>query len=555
MKLHFTHIKALCNYIIATLTLIAFTQPANAQTTPADSLLNRTVIVEQQYNPDIMDAQKVNVVPQVEEIKVIPRAVEYDDKMSPATSLPSETMNAYAGKEVQRDIEKGYVRLGYGNLGNLDARAGYLFNLTNRDKIRIDFRMDGRNGKIPLSTESDDKWKSRFYRTKAGLSYIHQFKKVDMDIAGGLGVSNFNNLPSSPSQQKRFTSGDVHLGFASTSNNLPVQFKAETNLLLYSRHYNQLDKGAFKETLVRTKANVWGKINDTQQVGLALEMNNRFYGYKEFSNITSLLLNPYYEADNDDNWNIHLGVNADVAFGFGKKFNVSPDVKFNYIFSDSYVFYANATGGKLMNDYRRLETYNPHAEIMGTQLDDSYEQLNAMLGLKASPVPGLWFNLYGGYQMLKNDLYCVKDILLGGSGQWRSYATTNTNNIFAGVSLNYDYKNIFGITAYGKYQKWDADEDEAYLLKPEFSAGLQIDVRPIEPLNINVGYTFIQRAKTGQNKRLDAVNNLYLGADYNLYNGIFIYARANNLLNKKYMYYLDYMEQGTSFIGGLSFRF
>lgn len=553
MKLHVINIKALGGYaLIAGILTTGSIQSINAQTTPADSLLNRTVVVEQQYNPDIMDAQKINVAPQVEEIKVIPRAVEYDDKMSPATSLPSETMDAYAGKEVQKDAAKGYARLGYGNLGNLDARANYLFDITNRDKLNISFRMDGRNGKIPLSTESGDKWKSRFYRTKAGLNYVHQFKKVDMDIAGGVGVSNLNNLPSSLSQQKRFTSGDVHLGFASTSSDLPLQFKAETNLLLYSRHYNQLDNGAFKETIVRTKADVWGKIGGDQQVGLALEMNNRFYGYNKFSDFTTLLLNPYYEISNDD-WNIHLGVNADMAFSFGRKFNLSPDVKLNYIFSESYVLYLNATGGRMMNDYRRLETYNPHGEVTVIQLDDSYEQLNAMLGFKASPLSGLWFNLYGGYQKIRNDLFTGRNPLP--EMAHLPYKLTHTNNIFAGVDVNYNYKDMFGLTVYGKYQKWDADNDDAYLMKPELSLGLQFDVRPIEPLSINVGYKFIQRTKPEQHDRLDAVNNLYLGAEYNLYKGIFIYVRANNLLNKKYMYYLDYMEQGAGFIGGLTFRF
>ena len=32
-----------------------------------DSTLNRTVVVENQYNPEVMDAFKVNVMPEVEE--------------------------------------------------------------------------------------------------------------------------------------------------------------------------------------------------------------------------------------------------------------------------------------------------------------------------------------------------------------------------------------------------------------------------------------------------------------------------------------------------------
>ena len=49
---------------------LAISMPSvlQAQTTqPKDTTMNRTVVVEQEYNPDIMDASKVNVLPKVEE--------------------------------------------------------------------------------------------------------------------------------------------------------------------------------------------------------------------------------------------------------------------------------------------------------------------------------------------------------------------------------------------------------------------------------------------------------------------------------------------------------
>ena len=56
-------------YIIGGITL-AISMPSHllAQTTQSkDTTMNRTVVVEQEYNPDIMDASKVNVLPKVEE--------------------------------------------------------------------------------------------------------------------------------------------------------------------------------------------------------------------------------------------------------------------------------------------------------------------------------------------------------------------------------------------------------------------------------------------------------------------------------------------------------
>ena len=56
-------------YIAGGFTL-AFLMPFNLQaqnTQPKDTTMNRTVVVEQEYNPDILDASKVNVLPKVEE--------------------------------------------------------------------------------------------------------------------------------------------------------------------------------------------------------------------------------------------------------------------------------------------------------------------------------------------------------------------------------------------------------------------------------------------------------------------------------------------------------
>ena len=49
-------------YILAGTMLVSLSLGAQAQTQPQDTTMNRTVVVEQEYNPDIMDASKVNVL-------------------------------------------------------------------------------------------------------------------------------------------------------------------------------------------------------------------------------------------------------------------------------------------------------------------------------------------------------------------------------------------------------------------------------------------------------------------------------------------------------------
>lgn len=544
--------KTIQSILIATaLSACICSMQAQAQEQAKDTTVNRTVVVEQEYAPDIADAPKINVVPQVTPPTVSKKAVEYDATLKPATQIPATTMQAYTGQETQPKATPGYVRLGYGNYGNLDAQANYLFSLSPRDRLNLNFGMEGMNGSLDLPAESGE-WDAFYYRTRAAIDYLHNFSKVDLNVAGRFGLSNFNLLPALPGNKQKFTSGDFHVGVRSTDDEMPFRFSAETNLLLYQRQHD-LPHNDLQETLIRTKAEVTGDISDGQSISIALAMDNALYQHTDFENYTSLDMNPYYLLQNDD-WMLRLGAHVDLAFGFGKTFRAAPDVYAQYNFADSYLLYAQAKGGKLQNDFRRLETICPYGKLTG-QTDATYEQLNAALGLKASPVTGLWMNIYGGYQNLKNDL------VQGFDGQGLLLYGQNTSNFYFGAEVSYSYKDIFAIAASGTYRNWDTKKDEAnpyadaaLRFKPALEADLHADIRPISPLLFKLGYQHIARQKT-EGTTVDAVSNLYAGLEYKLFKGISIYARANNLLNQKYQYYWGYPAEGINFVGGVSFCF
>ena len=327
-------------YILSGITLITLPLGIHAQQQAKDSTVNRTVVVEQEYTPDIPDASKINVLPQVEAPTANKKAVEYDVTLVPANTIPATVMQAYTGKETQAKTHPGYIRLGYGNYGNLDARAGYLFTLSGRDRLNLNFRMNGMDGKLDLP-DNDGKWNSYYYRTHANMDYVHRFRKADLNVAGNFGLSNFNFLPDAAVRKQKFISGDIHFGVKSTDTELPLRFNAETNLMLYERQY---DSGFLnsREYIVRTKALVTGGISDEQTVGIGFAMDNVLYKNNHFENYTSLGLNPHYRLENDD-WKIRIGALVDMGFGFGKKFRAAPDVAVEYNFSDSYILYAHIT--------------------------------------------------------------------------------------------------------------------------------------------------------------------------------------------------------------------
>ena len=547
-------------YLLGGMCLAALPVALQAQEQKKDTTLTRTVVVEQEYNPDILDAAKVNVLPRVEPPTVSKKAVAYDEKLTPATRIPAGLMQPYTGREALSKTPAGYARLGYGNNNNLDLQAAYQFTLTDNDRLNLHLGMDGMNGKLDRG-EGQEKWKSRYYRTRAGVDYQHRFRNLDFDLGGHFGLSNFNFMPGWEDSKQKFTAGDVHLGLRNRNKDLVLDYALETNLLLYQRQHDPVAADA-GENLVRTKAEVSGDISDEQLIRIGFYMDNAFYRKAQFDNCTSVGLNPAYRFHNDD-WQLALGAHVDMAFGFGKQFRAAPDVQVQYNFSDSYLLYAQATGGKRQNDFRQLESYNPYGQLFN-QLDATYEQLNAAIGFKASPADELWFHVYGGYQDLKGDLFIAPDIITGGTSPLSRLilGQADARNVYVGGTVDYDYKQLFGFHASAIYRNWSTptEENAAYAestilgFKPALETDARIDVQPLSALRFSLGYRHIGRTKV-EGERADAVSDLYVSAHYELFRNILVYARLNNLLNKNYQYYEGCPTQGFNFLGGVSFRF
>lgn len=525
-----------------------------AQTQRPDTALNRTVVVEQEYAPVIMDAPKVNVLPKVEEPVVVERAVEYAVTPSPAMAIPMGIMSAYTVPQTQAEATPGYLRVGYGNYGNLDVWGNYRFRLSGKDALNVQVGVDGMNGKLDMPDE-EAKWKTHYYRARAAVGYTHRFNRIDMDLAAHFGLNNFEALLYESATQQ-FTMGDFHVGLKSLDDSYPLQFAAETNLMMYNRRHNSslfTDDG-LGETQIHTKGVVSGAIDEQQTILIGLSMQNLFYskelnlgnGEAVFENRTALALNPRYEFRGDA-WAFRLGANVDLSLGAGKSFRASPDVTVEYNFARSYTLYAKATGGKIVNDFRRLEDFCPYAQPISV-LNDTYEQVNASLGLKASPCDGLWFAVYGGYQNLKDDMFQVY------YQPSLDVAFTDTWNAYGAAELNYSYKDLFELSARGVYRNWDADEAYALLLKPTVECDVNLAVRPLSGLGVRVGYAYAGRDAV-EGLSLADVSNLYASAEYTFYRNISVYAHFRNLLGKEYQYYLGYPTEGFNFVGGLSFRF
>ena len=547
--------------VIASMGMCAFLATYAQQ---QDTTLVRTVVVENQYNPTVMDASKINVLPKVEEPTVPKANIDYATSIRPVAGWANQSMNPIVRDWTPDAAYRGYLRAGYGNNGNVDARLGYLWDISKKDRLNVEASLDGWNGDV--TDRNGEDWTSRLYNTRLGLDYRHAFKKMDLMLGGAYRSQVFNymnpqyyygdltRLVENPSGRQHQTMANAHLGIASTDKNMSIQFMGEVGMNLFKQKYpTNIAEGS--ENNFYLKGDVWKPIND-QRFGLAWDFNTYSYSMGDMKGNTSLELNPYYGYENDD-WRIRLGAHVDWWSGIDDEVNFSPDVNVEYIFSDSYVLYAKAGGGRENKSLMELTEFTPYWTLSHPYILPTYMSLDAAIGLKASPMNGLWFNLTGGYQIRENDLFWK---LVDGSASYLGFEQGKSKVAYGSAELKYDYKDLFDLGLKATYYHWKGDkmegldqyaEERLLALKPEMELNAEVGFKPVQALRINAGYECVKRAE----KMYDPISNLYVGADYVLMKNLSLFAKVNNLLNKEYVRADAYPAQKLNFLAGLSLQF
>ena len=527
-----------------------------------DTTLARTVVVENEYNPTIMDASKVNVLPKIVEPVVTKKKVDYATSLLPVSGWNYEAMPAVIRTGMSEKAKRGYVHAGYGNRGNVDAGLGYLWDMTKKDRLAFDASFKGWNGDFNGLGDSED-WTSRFYHTDIDLGYLHRFKKMDFSMGASADAKVFNYMPV-PGGLNAYRQNMLQIGgwvgLASSDKELPLQWDVQTGVsALNLKHGMVNEDGGPKQTKVHTLANFWGNLSESQQIGVKVEMDNLFFsdvvdskGDQAFDNYTSVAANPYYTFKNDK-WRVRLGAHVDYVGGKNDGVDFAPDVKLETVFSDSYVFYVHGTGGRELNDFEQMMQRTPYWDFRES-VTSTYVPLDASLGLKGSPANGFWFNLYGGYKINK-DYLLLNNYIYNGYVQ---SVQTDLDAFYVGADLKYDYKDILALSLSGKYYSWDEKEEwlggegSSFLaILPEFAINFNADVKIIDPLKLNFGYEYVKRHEG----ELDPVSNLKVGATYEILKDLSVFGRVENLLNKKYLLDTCYPTQKLNFLAGIAYRF
>lgn len=538
---------------------LACALPTQAQSQANDSTLNRTVVIENQYNPQIMDANKINVLPAIEEPQASKKQIEYATGARPFGAFRHNAMPVFGERPTQPDAPRSYIHLGYGNNGNVTAALNYLFNLSEADKLNVNASFDGKN--FEPDTEGYEGWKSRFYQSNVQADYVHKFTTGELGAQARFGTQAFNYLPMMPEDGTALTDkqsnmlGGARLFFRSTNRNLTWQYHAEAGISHFGRSYLPLVEESNAETKFRFDGGLsYGWNDNTHRAGLDLRADHATFSLDDTESNGIIGLTPYYELRNDAIL-LRVGADIDLTTGIESGVNIAPDVTFEYTFNQRYKLYAQAGGGTLLNDYFRFNELTPYWLFYGPgmQFENTHVQLDASAGFKASPVDNLWLNFFAGYELRDKEMANTGYTDTGNGLIYGLMAQGKANNFKAGLAASYRYKDLIEVSLDGTYRSWSTDDATPYLLwdKPELDLRLDLGIHPVAPLTVNLGY----RHCSYTDGVMETVGNLHAGVDYRFFDFLSVWAKATNLMNKDYSYYFAYPEEGINFTVGASFRF
>lgn len=540
--------------ILFSAALLVGTTSARAQSQAKDSTLNRTVVVENEYNPQIMDANKINLLPDIEEPKPTKKQIEYARTGQPFTAFRYGAMPTFGPKPVQPDTPRSYINLGYGNEGNVTSELNYLFDISDRDRLNVNAAFDGFNYEL-----DDEKYKDRslrFYQTQVKAGYAHRFATSELGASASFGSQVFNYLPLYDTDKQRNTSADVRMHFRSTDPAQAWQYAVEAGVRHFGRSYLYGMEESNSETNLLLKGGLSYSADGTNRFGLDLDIDQANFSFEDAENRGLISLTPYYRLTNDV-MRLRLGVQADICTGFDDGFRIAPDITAEFPLADRYTFYVQATGGTLLNDFYRFNSLTPYwgGYAAYDLLADTHVQLDALAGFKADLGENLWLNLYAGYELRKDELgfYPYSPTDAGQTVSYTSFAQGKGNNLKLGLASAYQYKDIIDVSLDVNYRNWSTDDGhEAVLLdKPELDLRFDLGVHPLPRLNINLGYQHRTYAEGDRN----AMADLYAGADYRFFDFFSLWVKAANLTNSDHEYYPGYPAQGINFMIGTSFRF
>lgn len=458
----------LAGLLLMPATLVAQTEEAPAETTEAaepaqnDSVIDRTVTVEREFQPTVKAAGKLPTKPQVFTPKYEAVTFTYSDFSSPLNTEKNVNTLGYASTAFNRPhVQRGYIR---GGVGHPNTMLDFNYRVDSESMGHRNKRGKAINeGYLDLHAQHFGQWgRKMLEKSSLGLDYTKNFSAAQLyfSAAGSneyfthyyryinpadnrftTDLKNFNKADN-----QMFWTGDALIGVQ----NIPgadILYKVEAG------YEGFFIPGVIQEHQVHTKAMFeWSK--NEHHVGLDADIKNRLYTGYALTGKHQIHAQPYY-AYEGNRIRVHAGVNLDLGLGgYNRTFGASPNVNFEADITKTWLTFFTDAKGQLaaegvrdeLSEHRFLSVENL-LDVMKNGCCAAYTPVDAVAGFRFKPLPTLLFDVHAGYA------YIFTEHILGYNlfGDRFEHYEQDQQIIKVGGSLHYHYQDIFTMEISGDY--------------------------------------------------------------------------------------------------------
>lgn len=543
-------------YPIALACVLILSIPCVAQA--QDTVFNRVVTVERDYQPEIEQTQAITTTPTFIQYTPQLNPVVYSTYSNPLSI--GYNLHALPASSTKFSTPTPFNGVIEGALGYRNTHMLFAYQINHKKKMSLD-----------LYANHDAYWgKDALAQSILGMQATRHFSGADFYFGlEGQNEAFAYQLDSTAYKAffpwRTFWNAQTKIGVQSTKKD-GILYRIQTGYNAFFATNHAI------EHQVRSYLDFAWKA-DYHKAGINASVLNAFYTITDTTFTASIAprhaihLEPFYEF-HSKNIRLHAGVNLDINLGNGQllsgaediSFAPSPNVEFEWHMMDNvFHLYANAHGYFDNGSLQEFTSYNRYLNLhqgLTLQQPRNYTPIDAQLGFKIRPIATMLIDIYGGYAYMMN-AYNMKAIL-NDANVITDYHLwfTNYQRWKVGASMHYHYRDILELNVAGNYYFWTAEQP--IYDRPNWDIKARLDVHIDSKWSIYSDNYFAgsRLAHTTQgDQTLAPIISLNIGGQYAVNRWLVAYLQLNDYLHRRSEYFYGYHSQGIHFLAGVKFKF
>lgn len=276
--------------------------------------------------------------------------------------------------------------------------------------------------------------------------------------------------------------------------------------------------------------------------------------------------NPYVKAGREK-WNVEMGFEVAGAFDSTAKGYIMPVVAGEAnLFKNHVMAFLQAKGGVERNTFDRLRQTNPFI-VSSPILGQTYTPIDVKGGFKGSFAKHLYYHMYGGFRMTKNQVFFITDTLQSSIGNYFKTVYDDMNTPYVGGEIGFVQGEKIQIALKGNYwfynpatfeKAWhmpriDLTLSAAYNIQDKFL--FKADFYYLGEQYSPFDYDEKNRKPVLKTTLIRNAFDLNLSAEYRFNKMLSFWASFNNFAAFRYNRWYRYPMQGFNGMGGITLSF